>query len=176
MATATITNSTKLNMNAPKQQVIPSTLRYRPMPAPFVEDRSTAFAVVQTPETPAPCRRCLQDSVVGEEMLLISYDPFLGDSPYRGATAIFVHSAPCAPAVFPASGGILPEQQRRRVLAVRSYDGDHMMQGFEIVDGDRLLETCEKLLGDDTTAEYCHVHYAGPGCFAVRVEKASLPN
>ncbi|RYC64279.1 hypothetical protein CHU98_g1922 [Xylaria longipes] len=176
MATATTLSSSKLSTNsAHYQQVIPETLRWRPMPAPYVEDRSTPFAVVKTPDIPVPCRRCLQDSQVGEEMLLISYDPFLGDSPYRGASPIFVHSKPCEPAVFPASGGFLPEQQRKRVLAVHAYDAKHMMQGCDIVNGDRLLETCQKLLGDDTSAEYCHVHYAQSGCFAVRVEKASLP-
>ncbi|KAI0441434.1 hypothetical protein F4803DRAFT_552102 [Xylaria telfairii] len=171
-----MTTTTTLSSSQPAMaQLIPETLRYRAMPAPYAEDRSSPLAVLKTPDIPVPCRRCLKDSRVGEEMLLISYDPFLGDSPYRCASPIFVHSKPCEPAVFPASGGYLPEQQRTRLLAVRSYDGEHMMQGFEIVDGERLMETCQQLLGDDTSAEYCHVHYAKPGCFAVRVEKASLP-
>ncbi|KAI0449871.1 hypothetical protein F5B21DRAFT_27376 [Xylaria acuta] len=175
MATATILSSSKPTMDTPDQQLIPATLRLRPMPAPYEEDRSSPFAVVKTPDTPVPCRRCMQDSRVGDEMLLISYDPFLGDSPYRCASPIFVHSKPCEPAVFPASGGYLPEEQRNRVLSVRAYDGKHMMKGCEVVSGDRLLERCQQLLGGDTSAEYCHVHYAQPGCFAFRVEKASLP-
>lgn len=105
----------------------------------------------------------------------MSYDPFLGDSPYRCASPIYVHAkSSCELAFFQASGGgLLPEQQRTRRLAVRAYDGKHMMQDAEEIDGDDLLETCQRLLGDDTSAEYCHVHYVAPGCFAVRVEKAS---
>ncbi|KAI3321285.1 hypothetical protein HD806DRAFT_204457 [Xylariaceae sp. AK1471] len=158
-----------------QQQHIPETLRWRPLPAPLTEDTSPLPTVMKTPDIPVPCRRCLQDSQVGDEMLLLSYDPFLGDSPYRCASPIFVHSKPsCKLAIFPTSGGLLPEQQRTRLLSVRAYDREHMMNGAEVVNGDRLLETCERLLGEDTLAEYCHVHYGGPGCFAVRVEKASL--
>ncbi|KAI0553905.1 hypothetical protein F4679DRAFT_580075 [Xylaria curta] len=175
MATVTTSSNSKVTMETLAQKLIPETLRWRPMPAPYHEDRSTPFAAVKTPDIPVPCRRCMKDSQVGEEMLLISYDPFLGDSPYRSASPIFVHSKPCEPAVFPASGGYLPEQQRTRLLSVRSFDAKHMLQGSEIVDGDRLLETCQKLLGSDTSAEYCHVHYAQSGCFAVGVEKAALP-
>ncbi|KAI0198525.1 hypothetical protein F4808DRAFT_472660 [Astrocystis sublimbata] len=176
MASTTVTLSSLDSgpETALQQQQTPGRLRWRPMPAPYAEDRSTPFAVVQTPDTPVPCRRCLQDSQIGEEMLLISYDPFLGDSPYRCASPIFVHSKACEPATFPSSGGELPEQLRKRVLSVRAYDAKHMMQACDVVDGDRLLETCQSMLADNNSAEYCHVHFARPGCFAVRIEKASL--
>ncbi|KAF2963560.1 hypothetical protein GQX73_g10015 [Xylaria multiplex] len=156
---------------------LPEALRWRPLPAPLLEEVPSPFAVLETPDGPVPCRRCLQDSKVGDEMLLVTYDPFLGDSPYRSASPIFVHSKPaCKLAVVPSSGGSLPEQLQNRLLSIRAYDGKHMIHGAEVVDGDRLLETCERLLGDGTLAEYCHVHFAQPGCFAVRVEKSSLPN
>lgn len=140
------------------------------MPAPNVDDEG--LVVVQTPSIPVPCRRCQLDSKVGDEMLLISYDPFLGDSPYRSASPIYVHSKPsCKLAAFGASGGFLPEQQRSRLLSLRAYDAKHMIQDAEVVDGDRALETLERMLGEGAPAEYCHVHYAAHGCFAVRVER-----
>lgn len=119
-------------------------------------------------------------STPGEQLLLLSYDPFLGDSPYRNASPIFVHSPSenCKPAEFPASGGgEYPEQQRAwSQLSVRAYDDAHMMVGWDLVDGERLLEACEKLMcAEGARAVYCHVHYAGPGCFAVRIDKSSVP-
>lgn len=152
---------------------IPTTLRWRPMPAPLEQPSSELMAKKQVPETPVPCRRCLQDSQIGEEMILMSYDPWLGDSPYRCASPIYLHSDlnPCAPSTIDQSpGGMMPEQQRKRLLSVRAYGDDHMIEGFDVVDGNDLIECCERLFKVDA-AKYCHVHYAAPGCFAVRVDK-----
>lgn len=114
-----------------------------------------------------PCRRCLRDARPGEAVMLISYDPFLGDSPYRGAGPIFVHEAPCER----FSAAELPDQLRRRpLLAVRAYDDGHMMVDSDVVDGCDLEGTIERLFGE-TRASYMHVHYARPGCFAVRVDR-----
>ncbi|KAI3335646.1 hypothetical protein F4824DRAFT_153126 [Ustulina deusta] len=181
MATAppsTMTSGSEANTGTTHQQrLLPETVRLRPLPAPLVEEPSALLSVLKTPDGPVPCRRCLQDSQVGDELLLVSYDPFLGKSPYQCASPIFVHSNPaCEPAAVQPSGGSVPEQLRKRLLSVRAYDGQHMLRGAEVVDGDRLPETCQRLLGDESSAEYCHVHYAAQGCFAVRIEKASLPN
>lgn len=46
-----------------------------------------------------------------------------------------------------------------------------MLQDAAVVDGDRVLDSLERMLGEGTAAEYCHVHYAAHGCFAVRVER-----
>jgi hypothetical protein len=114
-----------------------------------------------------PCRRCLQDAEAGEAMLLVSYDPFLGDSPYRGAGPIFVHARDCDP--YPGGNGV-PDQLRRRLLSLRAYDDGHMLTGAEVVDGSRLEETVAVLFSDDHAA-YIHVHNAKPGCFAARIDR-----
>jgi hypothetical protein len=114
-----------------------------------------------------PCRRCLRDTRAGEAVLLISYDPFFGDSPYRGAGPIFVHESACER----FSEGDLPDQLRGRLLSVRAYDDGHMMVDADVVDGGELESSIEHTF-DTTRASYLHVHYARPGCFAVRVERA----
>ncbi|KAI1310738.1 hypothetical protein F5Y03DRAFT_392184 [Xylaria venustula] len=159
-----------------QQQLLPETLRLRPLPTPLVgEKESHPFAILRTPDIPVPCRRCLQLSQVGDEMLLLSYDPFLGKSPYQCASPIFVHSKPaCKLAAVPSSGGPVPEMLRHQVLSVRAYDAAHMMRGAEVVDGERLSEALGRLLGDAPETEYFHVHYGAPGCFAVRLDKVSL--
>ncbi|KAI1356221.1 hypothetical protein F5Y01DRAFT_119839 [Xylaria sp. FL0043] len=180
MATATTlttTNGSQPNEVASSQAQLPETVRFRPLPTPLEDEKSSPLAVLMTPDFPVPCRRCLQDSEVGSEMLLLSYEPFLGKSPHTYASPIFLHSKPaCKPADVQSSGGSIPEQLRSRLLSVRAYDGAHMMCGAEVVDGDRLHEACQRLLGEGTSAEYCHVHYAAHGCFAVRVEKTSVLN
>jgi hypothetical protein len=65
----------------------------------------------------------------------------------------------------------VPEQLRTRTLAARAFDADGMMIKFELVEGTRLEGTIERLLAEPRAA-YLHIHYAAPGCYAARVERA----
>jgi Protein of unknown function (DUF1203) len=67
--------------------------------------------------------------------------------------------------------GEVPEQLRKRMLAVRAFDRLGMMLAFELVDGHLLEQAIEKLFVNPD-AEYLHVHFAAPGCYAARVERA----
>jgi hypothetical protein len=46
-----------------------------------------------------------------------------------------------------------------------------MMVGWELVDGHQLGAAIERLFADDRAA-YLHVHYAAPGCYAARIDRA----
>jgi hypothetical protein len=46
-----------------------------------------------------------------------------------------------------------------------------MMIGFELVEGEKLESAIERLLADPRAA-YLHVHFAAPGCYAARVDRA----
>jgi hypothetical protein len=50
-------------------------------------------------------------------------------------------------------------------------DSQGMMVAFELADGRDLERAIEKLLVK-ANAEYLHVHFAAPGCYAARVERA----
>jgi hypothetical protein len=65
----------------------------------------------------------------------------------------------------------VPEQLRGRTLAVRAFDADGMMAGWDLVEGDRLEDAIARLLAEPRAA-YLHVHFAAPGCYAARVERA----
>ena len=65
----------------------------------------------------------------------------------------------------------VPEQLRHRTLAVRAFDADAMMVGHELVDGQRIEQAIERLFANPAAA-YLHVHFASPGCYAARVERA----
>ena len=46
-------------------------------------------------EAGAPCRHCLQPGRIGEEMMLFTYQPFTGESPYTVPSPIFLHADHC---------------------------------------------------------------------------------
>jgi hypothetical protein len=99
-------------------------------------------------------------------MTLMSYNPFRGESPYSAPGPVFVHAAGCVE----FSGDRLPEQLRRRLLAVRAYDADHFMLESDIVDGDELEALVGRMFTNGRVA-YVHVHFAKAGCFAVRIDR-----
>ncbi len=114
-----------------------------------------------------PCRVGLTDSKPGDELLLVNYEHLPVDSPYRMRFAIFVRKGD--ETFDRVDEG--PEQLRKRTLAARSFDNKGMMLGFELVDG-RELESAIGKLFKQPAAEYLHIHYAAPGCYAARVDRA----
>jgi hypothetical protein len=119
-------------------------------------------------EAGAPCRHCLQPGQVGEEMLLGSYQPFAGDSPYAVPSPVFVHAGPCPP--YPATDRI-PALVRDGVRAVRSYDAAHDLLEGDVAPGTAIEPLIDRLLADER-ADYLHVYSATAGCFTCRVDRA----
>jgi Protein of unknown function (DUF1203) len=114
-----------------------------------------------------PCRVSLSDSKPGDELILVNYEHHPVDSPYRMRFAIFVRKGD---ETYDAVDTV-PEQLRKRTLAVRAFGADGMMIGFELVEGEELESAIERLLADPRAA-YLHVHFAAPGCYAARVDRA----
>ena len=138
-------------------------MRVTPLPAPLTDDPGAVRVRVDKPNA-YPCRRCLRDGEVGETMQLLSYDPFLGASPYSGPGPIYVHDRDCTP----FDGQDIPDQLTRRLLSVRAYDERHMLVDAEVTEGAELEFVAERMLGGE--AAYLHVHNARPGCFAARID------
>jgi hypothetical protein len=67
--------------------------------------------------------------------------------------------------------GEVPEQLRKRTLAARAFDKNGMMIGRELIEGAELEAAIERLFAEPGAA-YLHLHYAAPGCYAARVERA----
>lgn len=65
----------------------------------------------------------------------------------------------------------VPVQLRPRTLAVRGFDGQGMMTGWELIEGVFLEEAIEKQFAD-ASKHYLHIHFAAPRCYAARVERA----
>jgi Protein of unknown function (DUF1203) len=116
-----------------------------------------------------PCRRCLRNAQPGENLLLLPYDPFLVRSPYTGEGPVYVHADGCDE--HRAEPDVLPEQvDAPRQFSVRAYDADAMMLDAVVVGADELADRARVLLGNG--AEFLHAHFAGPGCFAFRIDRA----
>src|SRR5262249_13563525 len=109
----------------------------------------------------------LTDAEKGDELILVNHEHHQVDSPYRMRFAIYVRQGEQQ---FDAIDQV-PEQLRRRMLAVRAFDHDAMMIGHELIDGQQVEQAIERLF-DDSAAAYLHVHFASPGCYAARVERA----
>jgi hypothetical protein len=114
-----------------------------------------------------PCRVSLTDSKPGDELILVNYEHLPVASPYRMRFAIYVRKGDQTHDRI----NEVPDQLRMRMLAVRSFDATGMMLGCELTDGRELESAIGKLLSE-SRAEYLHVHFAAPGCYAARVDRA----
>ena len=114
-----------------------------------------------------PCRISLTDASPGDELLLVNYEHHPVGSPYRMRFAIYVRRGEQQ---FDAVDQV-PEQLRRRMLAVRAFDTDAMMIGHELIEGSRVEQVIERLFANPAVA-YLHIHFASPGCYAARVERS----
>jgi hypothetical protein len=114
-----------------------------------------------------PCRVSLSDSRPGDELILVNYEHHAVASPYRMRFAIFVRKGE---ETFDKRDDV-PEQLRKRTLAVRAFDADAMMVGFELIEGVKLENAIERQFANPGAA-YLHIHFAAPGCYAARVERA----
>lgn len=124
-------------------------------------------AVRRIASSNSPCRISLTDAQSGDELLLVNYEHHAVDSPYRMRFAVYVRRGE---EQYDATDQI-PEQLRCRMLAVRAFDANAMMVGWELVDGRDVESAIERLLAN-ADAAYLHVHYAAPGCYAARVDRA----
>jgi hypothetical protein len=115
-----------------------------------------------------PCRISLTDAEPGDEVILVHFEHQTAATPYRASHAIYVRRGERQ---FDAVDEV-PEALRLRLLSVRGFDAAGMMTGADVVDGRELEPAITHLFASDRTA-YLHLHFAKPGCYAARVDRAS---
>jgi hypothetical protein len=115
-----------------------------------------------------PCRVSLQDAARGERVVLVPFRHQSADSPYRASGPIFICEA--ASQASPGANEV-PELLRSRLLSVRAYDADSLMVDADVVEG-RDAEPMIERLFDNPAIAYIHAHYAKPGCYAARIDRA----
>lgn len=114
-----------------------------------------------------PCRISLTDAEPGQEVILTHFEHHAVASPFRASHAIYIRRGEQRHEAVDQ----VPEQLRLRVLSVRAFDRAGMLVDADIVDGHALEPVIARLLGDPQT-DYLHVHYAKPGCYAARIDRA----
>ncbi|HTX24032.1 MAG TPA: DUF1203 domain-containing protein [Steroidobacteraceae bacterium] len=115
-----------------------------------------------------PDRIELRDADVGDAVLLVNHAHLPVATPFRSSYAIYVREG--AQSRYDRVNEV-PESFRPRVLALRAFDANHMLHDADIVEGAAVESLIERLLASPDTA-YIHAHYAKPGCFAARIERA----
>ncbi len=123
-------------------------------------------AVRRIADGPRPCRISLTDATPGDELILVNYEHHPVSSPYRMRFAIYIRRGE---KTFDAVGEV-PEQLRSRTLAVRGFDVAGIMTGWEIVEGTDVEAAIERQFAN-VAANYLHIHFAAPGCYAARVDR-----
>lgn len=114
-----------------------------------------------------PCRVSLTDAAAGDEVILVNYEHQAADTPYRSRHAVYVRQGERR---YDAVGEI-PEQLRKRLLSVRAFDASGMMVDADVIEGRLLEEMIGRFFSNDAVA-YLHLHFARPGCYAARVDRA----
>ncbi len=114
-----------------------------------------------------PCRVSLTDAAVGDEVILVNYEHQDADTPYRARHAIYVRQGERRY----DKVGEVPEQLRKRLLSVRAFDAEGMMVDADVIEGRLLEDLIGRLFANDAVA-YLHLHFARPGCYAARVDRA----
>jgi Protein of unknown function (DUF1203) len=117
-----------------------------------------------------PCRVTLEDAEIGESVLLLNFEHLSGTSPYHSVGPIFVREV--ATETYSRINEI-PEVLRvpGRLLSVRAYDEKDLLVNAEVIDSAEIDQSIERLFAD-TSIAHLHVHNAGPGCYACRIERA----
>ena len=130
-------------------------------------ERGVEVKVADAP-TGFPCRVSLRDAPVGSRMLLLNFEHQPANTPYRSRHAIFVQDG--AEEVQPGVNEV-PEVLASRMLSVRAFDEAGQMLDAAVVNGREVGPAFEQLLAVPGAA-YLHVHNAGRGCYAARVDRA----
>jgi hypothetical protein len=115
-----------------------------------------------------PCRISLEDTPVGEEVILLPFTHQDGDTPYRASGPIFVRRGRKEAARIENA---LPSYLTLRPLSVRAYDAADEMVDAEVVDGAEAGPLITRYLARPDVS-YLHVHFARRGCFACRIDRA----
>jgi hypothetical protein len=114
-----------------------------------------------------PERIEMRDAQAGETLLLVNFEHQSADTPYRSSHAIYVREG----ATESWSGNHLPEVMRKRLLSLRGFSADGSMVDADVVEGRDAEPVIERLFEDGRVA-YIHAHYAKPGCYAARIDRA----
>lgn len=115
-----------------------------------------------------PCRVSLQDAAPGETLILTNYRHLNGPTPYAASHAIYVrHSATQAQ----PKPDEVPTVLSSRLLSIRAFDANQMMQTADVVKGTTLAEALHRMF-ENPAITFIDIHNARQGCYAAKATRA----
>ena len=114
-----------------------------------------------------PCRVSLTDAEPGQTLILLNYEHHAVDTPFQSSHAIYVRAGEQRYDEI----NQVPDMLRRRLLSVRGFDAAGMLVDADVVDGGVLEHGIQQLFAQQAI-DYLHLHFAKPGCYAARVDRA----
>jgi hypothetical protein len=115
-----------------------------------------------------PCRVSLRDAKKGENLVLVNFEHLAVATPYRSRHAIFVRENATEAQL---EVDEVPDVLLTRLLSLRAFDNAGMMVEADVIQGRELTGAVNRMF-ESRCVEYLHAHYAKPGCFAARVDRA----
>lgn len=115
-----------------------------------------------------PDRIEMRDMEPGEHAILVNHVHQPADTPYRASHAIFVREG--AMQAYAATDTV-PNVIRRRTISLRAFDAAHDMVDADLVEGADIAGLIDRFFADPRV-RYLHAHYARPGCYAARIDRA----
>lgn len=134
--------------------------------AELVARRARRVVVQATPGVPE--RTSLRDLEIGDVALLVHHVHQPAHTPYHASHAVYVREGATDARVVE---GRLPRALRRRLLSLRAFDAEGLMVDADVAEGEAAEPVIARLLAD-ARVEVVHAHFAKPGCFAARIERA----
>ncbi len=143
-----------------------------PFAALFAMDDSQLHAhharrLVARPGGGYPCRISLTDAADGDTVILVNHEHLAVDTPYRSRHAIYVRAGEVR---YDAVDRV-PDQLRRRLLSLRAFDAVGMLVHADVIPGQDLEVAIDRAFAH-SRSDFLHLHYAQPGCYAARVDRA----
>jgi hypothetical protein len=124
---------------------------------------------IRVDESPGyPCRVCLREAAVGDEVFLIAHRASPVEHPHSVVGPVYVHAHACVPW---AAAGSLPPIVSTRSMALRAYDAAGDLVACDLAEGPQLDAAIARLF-EDSRAAAVHLHFARAGCFACRLERS----
>ncbi len=127
-----------------------------------------ARRVTATAKPGFPDRIGLRDAEVGESLVLVNHTHQAANTPYHASHAVFIAEA--SDTAYDRVDEV-PEVLRVRPISLRAFSEAGDLVEADLAEGEAVEPAIRRLLSNPAAA-YLHAHFAGPGCYAARVERA----
>jgi hypothetical protein len=128
---------------------------------------NTVVTLVNESAKGTPLRCCLREAEVGEEVVLIAYQPARLGGPYMEVGPVFIHAERCDGY---KTSGSYPEGFRHRQLLFRAYDIEGTQVDNKIADGIDAEAAIADLFSMSRVADV-HARNVLAGCFMFKVHR-----